>query len=111
MAQSGTVTPAGDLSLADGATLKFTFTERSQAPVLNLTGKTVTLGDQIKVSLSGEHPAYGTGKYTLTSGGGFDGVTIAKADDCASWVSGFDIDESGNVYAMVKATGFMLMVK
>ena len=43
--QSGAVALGGNLELKSGATLKFTFTERKNAPVLNLTGKTVTYGD------------------------------------------------------------------
>lgn len=46
VAESGTVTPGADLSLADGATLKFTFTQRKTAPVVDMTDKSVTFGDQ-----------------------------------------------------------------
>ena len=114
VAQSGTVTPAGDLSLADGATLKFTFTERRNPPVLNLTGKTVTLGDQkeIKVTLSGERPAYGSdGRYFLTEGGGFsdEEIQIAAAEQ-PKWVKAIGLYE-GNIYAEVYPAGPMILFR
>ena len=51
VAQSGTVALAGGLTLADGAALGFNFTEKNTKPVLNVTGKTVTLGENGAVSV------------------------------------------------------------
>ena len=114
VAQSGTVALGGDLTLADGATLKFTFTKRAIAPVLDLTSKTVTFGDQkeIKVTLSGERPAYGSdGIYFLTNGGGFsdEEIQIAAAEQ-PKWVKAIGLYE-GNIYAEVYPAGMMILFR
>ena len=113
VAESGTVTLGGDMTLKDGATLKFTFTERGVAPVLDVNSKAVTFGDQkqIKVSLVGtERPArsaYGAGgKCYLTQNGNFSAATVAKADDCAYWVKDVGI-ENGNIYAEIIPQGLI----
>lgn len=111
VAGSGAVALGGDLSLADGATLKFTFTERKNPPVLDLTDKAVTFGDQneIKISLSGVHPVHGTdGIYYLTKGGGFADATLVAADQ-PRWVKSIGI-ENGKIYAMVQAAGLAIMI-
>ena len=112
VAESGTVTLGGDMTLKDGATLKFTFTERGVAPVLDVNSKAVTFGTQkeIKVSLSGKRPAYGSdGRYFLTQNGNFSAATVAKADDCAYWVKDVGI-ENGNIYAEIIPQGLMFFV-
>ena len=114
VASSGSLALAGNLTLADGATLAFNFTDRRTAPVLDLEGKTVTLGGEkrIKVSLSGERPAYGTdGKYFLTSGGGFTGADIDWTGS-ADWVKSVGVDETtGNLYVMAKLIGLVILFK
>ncbi|MBQ3808631.1 MAG: endonuclease/exonuclease/phosphatase family protein [Kiritimatiellae bacterium] len=69
-AESGSASVGGNLTLEDGATLKFNFTDRKTASVLNLTGQNVTLGTEksVKVSLSGTCPAAGAdSKYGLAA--------------------------------------------
>ena len=114
VASSGSLALAGNLTLADGAMLAFNFTDRRTAPVLDLEGKTVTLGGEkrIKVSLSGERPAYGTdGKYFLTSGGGFTGADIDWTGS-ADWVKSVGVDETtGNLYVMAKPIGLVILFK
>ncbi|MBQ3748704.1 MAG: discoidin domain-containing protein [Kiritimatiellae bacterium] len=113
VASSGTLALAGNLTLADGATLAFNFTDRRTAPVLDLEGKTVTLGGEkrIKVSLSGERPAYGTdGKYFLTSGGGFTGADIDWTGS-AEWVKSVGVDETTGNLVMAKPIGFVILFK
>ena len=119
VAESGTAALGGDLMLNDGATLAFNFTDKKTAPVLNLTGKTVTLGDQkqIKVSISGVRPRGGI--YGLTSDGQFawtaDGnsamATVVKTDDCPKWVKRVGVNGEGNLYAEVITQGLVVQAK
>ena len=120
VAESGTVTLGGNLKLCDGATLKFNFSEKRSAPVLDLTGKEVSFGDQkqIKVSLSDTVRPRG-GTHVLTSGGKFAWMeeenpataTVAKADDCPTWVKGVGVDGDGNLYADILAIGMTITVR
>ena len=112
VAESGTVKLGGDLKLNDGATLAFNFTDRKNAPVLDLTDKAVTFGTQaqIKVSLSGERPI--GGKHILTSGSQIeDMASFVKADDCPKWVKGVGVDGDGNLYAEIIAKGMRLFFR
>lgn len=114
VAQSGTVALAGGLTLADGAALGFNFTARQTAPVLNVTGKTVTLNGNknitVKVSAAdGIRPKGGS--YDLTSGGNFTGATVLLAADAPNWVKSVSVNEDGNIVLDVKLTGFRLIVK
>ena len=110
VAESGTVKLGGDLRLNDGATLAFNFTDRKNAPVLDLTGREVTFGTQaqVKVSLSGDRPI--GGKHILTSGSQIEGMaSFVKADDCPKWVKGVGVDGDGNLYAEVFANGMVII--
>ena len=112
MNESGVTVPAGGLSLADGAILGFNFTDRKSAPVLDVYGMNVTFGNnkKIKVLLSGKRPVYAAdGKHFLTSGKGFSGVTVDKADNCADWVKDVGVDD-GNIHVNIKS-GFLIIVK
>ena len=112
VAESGTVKLGGDLRLNDGATLAFNFTDRKNAPVLDLTDGSVTFGTQaqVKVSLSGERPI--GGKHVLASGSQIEGMaSFVKADDCPKWVKGVGIDEDGNLYAEIIAKGMRLFFR
>ena len=114
VAQSGTVALAGGLTLADGAALGFNFTEKWTAPVLDVTGKTVTLNGNknitVKVSAAdGIRPM--SGRHVLTSGGKFAGATVSLAADAPDWVKSVSVNEDGNIVLDVKPTGFRLIVK
>ena len=112
VAESGTVKLGGDLRLNGGATLKFNFTDRKNAPFLDLTDKAVTFGTeaQVKVTLGGERPA--GGKYILASGVQYEGTApFVKADDCPKWVEGLGVDDEGNLYAEVSAKGVMVICR
>lgn len=113
VAQSGTVALAGGLTLADGAVLGFNFTAEQTAPVLNVTGKTVTLNGNknitVKVSAAdGIRPKGGS--YVLTSGGKFTGATVSLAADAPNWVKSVSVAD-GDIVLDVKPTGFILIVK
>ena len=116
VAESGTAALGGDLTLNDGATLAFNFTEKNTAPVLDLTGKAVTLGDQkqIKVAISGERPC--GGKHVLspswtTEDGNSATAIVAKAADCPKWVREVGVDGDGNLYAEVIMKGLTIICK
>ena len=113
VAQSGTVALAGGLTLADGAALGFNFTGKQTAPVLNVTGKTVTLNGNkdvtVKVSAAdGIRPKGGS--YVMTSGGKFADATVSLAADAPDWVSRVKV-ENGEIVLDVKRKGFVLIVK
>ena len=119
VAESGTVALGGNLTLRDGATLKFNFTEKDNAPKLDLTGKTVSFGDQkqITVAISGNRPQ--GGKFALTSGGQFAWTgdenpftaTVAKAAGCPKWVKGIGVDGDGNLYADIIRKGLTIILQ
>ena len=114
VAQSGTVVLAGGLTLADGAALGFNFTGKQTAPVLNVTGKTVELGEKknitVKVSAAdGIRPKGGS--YDLTSGGNFTGATVSLASDAPNWAGTVSVNDDGNIVLGVKSPGFLLIVK
>ena len=89
----------GNLTLSDGATLAFNFKERDAAPVLDLTGKTVTVNGTVKVKVSAdaliEKPDVGT--FVLTSGGNFKGKTAVLADDAPYWAQRVYVNGDGNI--------------
>ena len=114
VAQSGTVVLAGGLTLADGAALGFNFTGKQTAPVLNVTGKTVELGEKknitVKVSAAdGIRPKGGS--YVLTSGGKFADATVSRGAGAPNWAGTVSVNTDGNIVLDVKSPGFMLIVK
>ena len=114
VAQSGTVNLNGGLTLADGANLGFNFTDKNTKPVLNVTGKTVTLGENgtvaVKVSAAdGIRPKGGS--YALTSGGQFADANVSLASGAPNWVKGVSVNDDGEIVLNVKSRGFTLIVK
>ena len=108
------VTPSGNLTLNDGAKLKFNFTSRKIAPVIACaSGKTVTVGSTVYVQVSTgagiDRPC--GGEYILTSDIDFTGKTVALADGNPSWVLGVSVDDSGNIVVNVKPDGLMVIVR
>ena len=112
VAQSGVVTLAGDLSLADGAVLGFNFTDKT-TPVLDITGRTVTFGSEsnvvVKVSAAEGKRAKG-GAHVLTTGGAFADATVALADGAPKWVKGVSVID-GEIVLNVNVSGIMLFVR
>ena len=113
IAESGTVTFNGGLTLDDGATLAFNFTNRSTAPTLAVAdGKTMTANGAVTVKVDGLRPKGGT--HVLTTCGGFDaeGVTVSLATDAPNWAAGrLSVNAEGNLVLDVKPKGLMLVVK
>ena len=110
--QSGTVALGGNLTLADGAVLGFNFTEKKPAPVLDVTGKTVTFGNQtnVVVTVSAEDGKRPYGSVTLTNGGKFANANVSLADGAPKWASGVDVD-NGDIVLRVKASGLFIIMR
>ena len=113
-ADAASVTPLGNLTLNDGATLKFNFTDRRIAPVLGHTaGTTTTVNSTVYVKVSAdasiERPS--GGKHILTSGINFTGKTVVPADGNPDWVTGVSVDDSGNIVLNVKSSGTIFIVR
>ena len=78
------------------------------------SGKTATLPATVNVKISsadGVRPK--SGKYVLTSFGGFDaeGVTVQLAAGTPDWVKSLSVNGEGNLELAVKRKGFTLIVK
>ena len=81
--------------------------------MLNVTGKTVTLGENgavsVKVSAAdGIRPKGGA--HVLTSGGKFAGATVSLAAGAPDWVKGVSVVD-GDIVLEAKPIGFKLIVK
>ena len=94
VAESGTVASGGALSLKSGACLGFNYTTVNE-PVLDLTGKTVTLSGTVVVKVSGARPRGGAN--VLTSGGKFTGATVILSSDAPTWAEGVSVNGDGNI--------------
>ena len=110
---SGT-TSVGNLTLDNGATLKFNFTEANSAPVLNLTDKTVTFETaettNVTVSVSadqGVRPVNREKKFQLTSGGKFSDATVATA--LPRWAKELSV-VNGDIWLEVKPIGLVFTI-
>ena len=116
VSESGTVALGGGLTLADGAILNFNYTDKDSAPVLDLTGGTVTLGEQTNVvvkvtAAKGSRPKYKHNPYVLTSGGGFTGANLTLDAGSAEWVKDISVNEDGNIVLNVKSSGIYILVR
>lgn len=101
----------GGLTLADGATLAFEFTDKAVAPVLAVVGGTGSVPSTVNVKITaadGVSPRGGT--HILTSGADFTGATVNLIDP-PKWVKRVGVDGSGNVFVEAKPKGLMLIVK
>ena len=116
VAQSGTVALGGNLTLADGAILDFNFTDKAIKPVLDATGKTVTLGEHanvvVKVTAAEGVRAFDKNNpYVLTSGGGFTGANLTLDAGSVKWAKGVSVNADGNIALEVKSFGVYILVR
>ena len=109
------VTLGGGLTLKNGAALGFNYTTRN-APVLDLTGKTVTFDEGettnvvVKIMADAGKRAKG-GANVLTSGGKFEGVNVTLAEkDKPAWALGVDV-ENGEIVLNVKPLPTIFIVR
>ena len=113
-AAAAAVTLYGNLTLENNAILAFNFTDRTIAPTLDVTDKTVAVSGTVKVKVSaadGVRPK--GGKYELTSGGGFKGMnseSVSLADGAPDWADGVSVNDDGNIILTVKPTGLIFFV-
>ena len=113
-AGAASVTRRGNLTLNDGAKLKFNFTDTSIAPVLaKSSGKTVTASGKVYVVVSAtgvDKPR--SGEHILTTCGGFSGATVELASGVPKWATGVSVNGDGNIVLdVVKDSGLMLFVR
>jgi hypothetical protein len=112
VAQSGSLSFGRDLTLADGAILGFNFTEKAP-PVLNMSGKTVTLGSQkdivVNITAVEGKRAYG-GVNVLTAGGKFAGANVTLAEGAPKWVRSVRVENNEIVLEAYKS-GMYIIVK
>ncbi|MBQ6141053.1 MAG: hypothetical protein IJI54_07165 [Kiritimatiellae bacterium] len=112
VAESGTLALGGNLTLADGAALGFNFTEKT-VPLLDATGKTVTLGANgtvvVKVMAAEGARAKG-GANVLTAGGKFANANVTLAEGYPDWVKGVSV-VNGDIVLEAKPTGLVIIVK
>ena len=114
---SGTVTVGGGLSMTNGATLAFNFTDKRIAPTLAVaSGGTQFIasaeGATVNVKITGVRPR--GGQYVLTTFGGFDveGVEVALSADAPEWAAGrLSVNADGNLVLSVKRTGMMMIIR
>jgi hypothetical protein len=112
-AGAASVTRRGNLTLNDGAKLKFNFTDRSIAPVLaKSSDKTVTASGKVYVVVSAtgvDKPR--SGEHILTTCGGFSVATVELASGAPKWATGVSVNGDGNIVLDVKASGMILLVR
>ncbi len=111
VAESGTVALGKNLTLASGATLAFNFTEKETMPVLDMTGKTVTVNGVVNVKINAADDVRPTsGKHALTSGGKFADAAVSLAEGAPDWVKGVSVVD-GEIVLEAKAGGTVVFVR
>ncbi|MBP5511364.1 MAG: hypothetical protein J6Z49_10645 [Kiritimatiellae bacterium] len=112
LAQSGTVTLGGNLSLAEGTTLAFNYTDNATAPVLDVTDKTVTASGTIAVKVSAADGVKPGGSATvLTQGGAFAGKDVALAAGAPEWAKGVSVNNDGNIVLKLMRKSTVIIVR
>ncbi len=108
--ESGTVTLNGGLTLDDGATLAFNFTDKAAAPTLAIpVASTIPETVNVKISANeGVRPS-SSQTYTLTSTFDFTDKAVNLVDK-PDWVKSVDIVD-GNLVLTVKSMGLMFFVQ
>ena len=112
-AGAASVTRRGNLTLNDGAKLKFNFTDKRIAPVLGKTsGKTVSASGTIYVDVTatGIDKPRG-GEHILTTCGGFSDADVELAAGVPDWVTGVSVNGDGNIVLDVKSSGTIFIIR
>ena len=117
VAESGTVTLGGDLTLNDGACLGFNFTGRRDAmPQLALaSGKTLSFAEgattNITVKITSDVGWPIGGEKVLTDCGGFTKEIVSLSSDAPQWVDGLSVNDDGNIVLTVKKFSTMILIR
>ena len=114
MEVSSGVNTFGGLTLNDGATLAFNFTERAVTPQIAVAeGKTLTASGAVKVMIPESSLRPTGGEHVLTTCGGFDAenVTVSLAAGAPEWVRGLSVNADGNIVLDVKPMGTIVIIK
>jgi len=109
VAESGTATLVGTLTLGENSNLAFNFTQRDVAPALAGTATTAA-GESVNVKVSAAddlRPKGGT--YALTSGMDFSGKTVNLVDK-PEWAQGASV-VNGDIVLVVKPVGLAVFVR
>lgn len=110
VAQSGTVTLHGNLTLGADASLGFNFTDKVTAPQLVIpAASTIPTTVNVKISADEGIRPSSNRTYTLTSTFNFTGKTVNVIDK-PKWVKSVDA-VGGNIVLTAKPTGMILIVK
>ena len=109
VAESGTVTLGGNLTLGESAALAFNFTERDSAPVLSIpSGSTIPETVNVKISKAADLEKIKCDAYVLTSGFDFSGKTVNLVDK-PEWAQSVTVDADGNLVFEPKRTGLIII--
>ena len=108
IAQSGTATLGGALTVGANATLAFNYTGNTVAPVLAVSSASAESPIRVKVTGDIERPA--AAARVLTSGGAFAGKTVSLASGSAKWVKSVFVNGDGNLEVYARG-GFFMIVK
>lgn len=111
VAQSGTVALNGGLTLDDGAALGFNYTSTLSAPVLDVSGKTVTVNGGVIVKVSADCDRPRNDAKTLTAGGKFAGAVVSLAPGAPSWAKSVSVNAAGDIILGLKPLGFSVIVR
>ena len=110
VAQSGTVTLGGNLTLAADASLAFNFTESGTAPTLALTAAS-TIPEIVNVKVGADGGLWPKGgMHSLTSGYDFRGKTVNLVDS-PKWVKVISVDSAGSIVLEVKPKGTVFVIR
>ena len=110
VAQSGSLALGKDLTLADGATLAFNFTDKETMPVLDMEGKTVTVNGAVNIKIAADGIRPTSGKHALTAGGKFAGAAVSLAEGAPNWVKGVSVAD-GDIVLEAKPAGTVVFVR
>ena len=109
---SGENTFVGGLTLNDGATLAFNFTQRAVTPQIAIAeGKSLTVKGAVKVKIPDGSLRPTGGEKVLTTCGGFAGKTVTLAADAPDWVKSLSVNTDGNLVLDVKPMGTIIIFR
>ena len=114
VAESGTVTHKGALTLDSGAVLAFNFTERGVVPRLALASGSPTVSGAVTVKVSSDNNLWPTcGEKLLTTCGGFraEGVEVSLAAGAPKWAGGVSVNPDGNIVFCVKPKPTVIVIR